>query len=608
MILGEMFRMTQFGFAATFAPVSTRLKWLLAVTVAGASQGAQAQVAGGTTDVRPPTREQAEVPLGKAEAPKPQVNVDSRRAIDAGPCPLRDSTVRVDLQTVRYAAPANETVPPELLQLLAPIGPSVTGDQPIAAVCDIRDAANAALNRAGYVALVQIPPQEITGGELQLTVIAARITDIVVRGDADRYRNALRPRVEQLKALYPLNKRDAERILLLAGDIPGLNVQLVLRAAGTKPGEVIGDMVVDASSVQVIANVQNAGSHQLGRELGTVRADIFGLTGLSDRTFLAVSNSFQFKEQHVIQGGHEFGLGGSGFRLGLRNSYAISQPSIPNLALRSRTIIAGLDLSYPIIRQVSSGLAAFAGVEYLNQETRVRTGQQRVPFTRDRLTIAFARVEGYTGQLRADGTSSWSLVGNAELRQGVNLFNPTPRRQISGGFSPSRFDGNGRATVVRGTLDGSWSPVRGVWLNGSVFGQWSNSALLNLEEFSIGNLTYGRGFDPGANGADRALAYRIEPRVRITDFGSATSAKKIQLEASAFYDSVRIWNRDTGTIETRRTLDSVGGGLRAIVSGRVIFDLTYAKPLKRALSTDRAVPTDRLLFSITTKLLPWRSK
>ncbi len=591
------------------SPVPNRLRWAIAIAVAGSGQSAFGQAVPNVDNTpRIPSREQSEVPVGKSEAPKAQVNVDSRKVAEAGPCPLRDSDVRVNLQTVRYAAPAGETVPPELLRLLAPIGPAVTGDQPIAAVCDIRDSANAALNRAGYVALVQIPPQEVASGELQLTVIAARITDIVVRGNADRYRNALRPRIDQLKALYPLNKSEAERILLLAGDIPGVNVQLVLRGAGTKPGEVIGDMVVDTTPVQLIANVQNAGSRQLGRELGTLRADFFGLTGLSDRTFLAVSNSAQFKEQHVIQGGHELGLGGSGLRVGVRGSYAVSEPSIPNLSLRSRTIIAGLDLSYPIVRQVNSGLAGFAGIEYLNQETRVLTSQQRVPFTRDRISVAFARLEGYTGQLRTDGTSSWSLVGNAEVRQGIGVFNPTPRRQISGGFSPSRFDGNGRATVVRGTVDGSWSVVRGVWLNASAFGQWSSSALLNLEEFSIGNLTYGRGFDPGANGADKVAAFRIEPRARITRYGPGADPKNIQLEVSAFYDSVRIWNKDTGTIETRRTLDSVGGGLRAIVAGRVIFDLTYAKPLKRALSTDRAIPTDRLLFSITTKLLPWRSK
>jgi hemolysin activation/secretion protein len=236
------------------------------------------------------------------------------------------------------------------------------------------------------------------------------------------------------------------------------------------------------------------------------------------------------------------------------------------------------------------------------------TANQRVPFTRDKISIAYARLEGYTGSLRQDGTESWSLRANAEYRQGINVFSPTPKSVISGGFSPSRFDGDGRATEFRGTLDASWSPAHNVWFTGSLFGQYSKKALLNLEEFSIGSLTYGRGYDPGATGADRAVAFRLEPRARLTGAGTAQKPNKIQLEVSAFYDNIRIWNVDQGAIETRRTLDSIGGGIRAIVAGRLVLDLTYAKPLKRALSIDADRPPARLLFSLTTKLLPWRIK
>lgn len=592
--------------------VATRFRWALAslISVGAGNQVASAQAIPGQSGNVPqgPTRQEVEPLKDQVAPPKSKITIDPRSVIEVGPCPLRESDVRVALTEVRFSASGDEKLAPELATLLASVKLAVSGDQPIAAVCDVRDNANTVLRRAGYVASVQIPPQEILNGELQLVVVAARITEIVVRGNADRFRDTLRPRIEQLKALFPLNEHDAERILLLAGDVPGLDVQLVLRSAGTKPGEVIGDMTVQATPIQVIANVQNAGSRQLGRELGTVRADVYGLTGLADRTFLALSNSAQFREQHVIQAGHEMGIGGGGFRIGVRGSYAISEPSIPNLSLRSRSIISGLDLSYPLVRQVSSGLTAWAGFEYINQETKVQSGTSRVPFTRDRISVGFARLEGYTGKLRQDGSTSWSLAGNVEVRKGLNIFNPTPSRTISGGYSPSRFDGNGRATVVRGTFDGTWSPASGISFNASVFGQWTKSALLNLEEFSIGSLTYGRGYDPGANGADRAIAFRLEPRARLTGAGTAARPNKIQLEVSAFYDNAHIWNLDSGAIETKRTLDSIGGGLRAIVAGRLVLDLTYARPLKRALTTDTDRPPARLLFSLTTKLLPWRIK
>ncbi len=590
---------------------SARLSWFLAsVAALGAvSERAAAQAVPGGNTPQAPSREEVEPMRQTPAAPPSTVSVESSKAIETGPCPLRDSNVRVNLQSVKFVGSADQPLAPELAALLGSIRPAVTGDQPIAAVCDLRDAANTALRRARYVASVQIPPQEIGNGELQLVVVAARIVEVVVSGDADRYKNALRPRIEQLKALYPINERDAERILLIAGDVPGIDVQLVLRSAGTKPGEVIGDMTVISSPVQVIANIQNPGSRQLGRELGTIRADFFGLTGMSDRTYLAFSNSAQWKEQHVIQGGHEVGIGASGFRAGVRASYALSRPSIPSVSLKSRSIIAGLDLSYPIVKQVNSGLTAWAGLEYIDQETNTLNGGTPQPFTKDRYTVAYARLDGYAGKLRPDGSSYWSVQGGLEFRQGLNLFNPTPKGfDASSGYSASRIDGDGRASVLRGTLEASVSPAKNVWLNASAFGQWTNSALLNLEEFSLGNLTYGRGYDPGANGSDKAVAFRVEPRVSITGKGTPQKPLKLQAEVFGFYDNVHIWNKDTGTFETRRTLDSIGGGVRLIWAGRMILDVTYAKPLKRALALDMQRPTDRLLVSLTTKLLPWRAR
>ena len=125
-----------------------------------------------------------------------------------------------------------------------------TGDQPIRVVCDIRDQANAALRRDGWVASVQIPAQSIDGGELQLQVVTARITEIRVRGDAGPYASRWRRGIASCSALDPLNERDAERALLLAGDVPGLDVQLSLRPAGTQPGEVIGDLLDHLSALR----------------------------------------------------------------------------------------------------------------------------------------------------------------------------------------------------------------------------------------------------------------------------------------------------------------------------------------------------------------------
>jgi hemolysin activation/secretion protein len=567
-----------------------------------------AQVAEAQTAAAPPpldaaprvSREEVDIAKPERENSASRVSIDSRRAVERGPCPLEESDVQADIQTVRFETPDNSALPPEIARLLAGIGPVTQGQQRIAAVCDIRDRANAALRSGRYIAGVQIPAQEITTGELRLVVVLGRITNVVVNGDPSRFRNTLEARIEEMKSKFPLNETELERLLLITGDTPGLDVTLSLRSAGGQPGELLGELNIEASRGALYLNVQNTGSHQLGRVLATVRGELYGLTGLDDLTYLTYTNSAQWREQHVVQGGHEFALNQKGLRLGGRVSYAESRPSLENLSILTRSVIAGVELSQPLVRQVGKTLRASTGLEYSNQRTVILSSGSRFPFTRDRTSVAYARLDGSIRDPRADGDNNWAFGAGLEVRKGLDILKASPRRQFVNSFSPSRFDGDAKATIVRGELDTSFRLAKGVWFTAQAQGQWSNNALLNLEEFSIGNLTIGRGYDPGSNGGDRVVAFRIEPRVRPID------KRNFRLEFAGFYDNVRFWNLDNGTIETNRKLDSIGGSVRMMFGRRAILDVTYAKPLQRALSTDLTKPTDRILISLTTKLLPWR--
>ncbi len=549
-----------------------------------------------------PGRPQVETPVAPEQAPRATARVDSDGAIASAPCPLQDSQVRIGLTAVRFEAPGGGAVPPVLAGLLAEITPAQTGEQSIAVVCDIRDRANAALQAAGYIASVQIPPQEITDGTLRLVVVAARLIEVRVRGEVGRYRKALAPRIAAIKALDPLNRFEVEKILLLANDIPGVAMTLALRPSGAAPGDVIGDLTVEAQRGSLIANFQNTGSKQIGPWIGSLRGELYGLTGLADRTYVGYSNSLgDWNETRLVQAGHDFGIGSRGIRAGLRFSYADSNPQIPDLDLNSNSLIAGIDITAPLFRTVSRELSATGGFELLNQRTIIRQGAQDIPFTRDRLRIFFLRLDGSTRVLDANGGPRWQLRGRVEARFGADILGASRRGVSVNNFQPSRFDGNPQAIVLRGELEQDLNLGRWFALGASVYGQWANDPLLNLEEFSIGNLTYGRGYDPGSNGADRVIAARIEPRVRLPLF------RKVGVELTGFFDILRIYNLDPGTLETDRELKSAGGGVRFTLPGRMVLDVTYARPLDKVLSTDTARPSDRVLFTLTTKLLPWRS-
>ena len=115
----------------------------------------------------------------------------------------------------------------------------------------------------------------------------AHLAAVRVRGNASGAEKAIAGYLNQLTKQPVFNRFDAERYLLLASDIPGYSVRLTLRPAGTLPGEVIGDVTVQHLPAYVDANVQNSGSHELGPWGGVVRGQVYGLTGLGDRTTLA---------------------------------------------------------------------------------------------------------------------------------------------------------------------------------------------------------------------------------------------------------------------------------------------------------------------------------
>ena len=169
-----------------------------------------------------------------------------------------------------------------------------------------------------------------------------------------------------------------------------------------------------------------------------------------------------------------------------------------------------------------------------------------------------------------------------------------------GGFTPSRFAGDPEAFVVRGGLDVAVPIAGGFSLAGRARGQWADKPLLNFEEFSVGNLSIGRGYDPGATSADRALGLRGEARMRVIDRPAGS------VEAFGFYDSVSIRNLDPGATENKRTLASAGGGLRLFLRGIGALEAIYARPLDPALRTPdapRRAP-DRLLLSLSLQFPP----
>ncbi|QCB43209.1 ShlB/FhaC/HecB family hemolysin secretion/activation protein [Sphingomonas sp. PAMC26645] len=508
-------------------------------------------------------------------------------------CPFEKSGLRLTLDRIEFTRPDGSPLQAPIAAALADLR-APSGQQPITAVCDVRDAANEALRRGGWVASVQIPAQEIADGVLRLQVVTARIVDVRVRGDAGRYEPFLRRRIAAIQALDPLNEREAERILLLAGDVPGLDVALSLRPSNGEAGTVIGDLTVSSRHFALFANAQNYNSSLLGRETVYGRGEIYGLTGLGDITYLGASTTTDFQEQVIVQGGHILQLDDGGTTLGGRATYAWSLPDLGALDLRTNTLIAGLDLARPLFRSVRGNARVRFGLDFVDQISRVGGGDDAVTLTRDKLRVLFAGIDADQQFVNANGRPWLSVSSSLEVRKGLSLFDASQTGFASGELT-SRLEGNSRALVVRGVIDTTLSlgPIFSIAAIGQM--QWANDPLLNYEEFALGSLTIGRGYDPGSNSGDRALGGHVEARADmplVTGLGT---------QVYGFYDHLYLTNLDRARIEGARNFDSVGGGVRVSFPNRLVLDVGYAKPLDRALRLDKERPPARVLVSLTVQ-------
>jgi len=582
------------------------MRTLLAVTAASCAMPAFAQPSA-------PTREEINRPPPPAiEQPRARLSVEG--GVERAPCALD----RPEYQNIRFTL--NDVAFDELRGMTADqlrgAWAQYQGQEiNVAAICEIRDRAATMLREAGYIAAVEVPEQRIEGGRIRFSVLMAKLVGVRVRGEGGRSERLIAGYLNRLTQQAVFNRFDAERYLLLAGDLPGYEVRLALRSAGAARGEVIGEVTVVHSPVMVDLNVQNLGSRELGRWGALLRAQIYGLTGLGDRTTLAIFSTADTDEQQTLQIGHDFRVGSEGLAFGAQLTYSWASPdlNLPGVNIDSRTLFATVEANYPLIRRQTRTLRGAIGVDIINQDIEFND----IPLNRDRLRVAFARLNfdllgldpGNPAYTPAE--PRWRLGFSAEARQGLSVLGASEgcgtgliNCLAPGAVIPTRLEGDPTATVLRGGIAAEYRPMPKLTFAFSLNGQYSAHPLLSFEEFSAGNYTAGRGYDPGALLGDSGVGIQAELR-----FGRKYPRRPDELVAEPylFFDHAWVWNEDLILALGRQQLSSIGAGIRAAWGDRFRIDALVAKPLDRLpFQTERG--DTRFLISLTTRLLPWRSR
>lgn len=438
---------------------------------------------------------------------------------------------------------------------------------------------------AGYPYVrVVLPPQEILNGRVRFQIIEGWVEGVSVLGSSAIAKAQTEARLSALDGKGPLALDDVERTVAQLNDVPGLAARVSIARGKQGPGAM--RLIADAErqDPRVLVNVQNFGSKNLGREGTTLFAHVPGWAPLGDELELAAFNTWESGEQVSGQIAYSRGLTVDGLSARVWASYAEAEPSgaVATLGSTSESLTAGIEATHPIYQRREKSLSGYLGFEAANLKGELFQGA--VPLSKDETRTVYAGLEG---DIAVD---EWSFTGNVELRQGLRWFHASAR----GDANLARSEADPFTRVVSGELLTETPELWGLKAEIDLRGQWANAPLMAIEEFSFGNYTVGRGYDPGAAAGDSAIAAAIT----LSGFEQRFWNDRIGTELVAFYDIGRYWNEDT-TGTPSRTLASAGGGVRLLFNNQVRADITYAHPLDQPRGLGESRPGGRVLFNIT---------
>ena len=559
---------------------------------------ALAQAAGAGLPTREELRAGAPPAAPSSQRPRSRLKVEDR--IEHSPCAL-DAPSYADIHVRLTGADFDNLGPVSPEMLRETWQPYVGKDSPVSVLCRIRDAAATKLRALGYIAAVEVPVQRIADGRVRFAVLYAKVTQVRVVGRPGRDAGLLEHVLARLVDGQVFNRFKAERTVLLAQEIPGYELHLVLKPAGTGAGNMIAEIKVDNTPVMADMVITNLAAPSTGRWGGQFRVAVNGLTGLADQTTLSAYSTSDFREQQIYQLGHQMLLGASGLELAGHVTLALTRPDLGAAVppIFARTVYANAELKYPFVKHQASTLSGTLGLDVVNQDVQFAGA----PLSRDRVRIAYARLDYDALDLAGRGPNGsvlWRVKANAELRHGLSIFGASPNCVTQtaictapGFVPPGVSNGNPQATVFRAELTVDVRPLS--WLSVSLAPriQLSSDPVYAFEQFQLGNYSVGRGFDPGALTGDKGAAFTAELRGPLF---RPSRKFAFTVQPYAFSDNGWVW-KSLSPVPNPQELHSLGGGAR-VDFGRARLDLSAGIPVSTlAGETARRSPLFLMTFS-----------
>lgn len=434
---------------------------------------------------------------------------------------------------------------------------------------------------AGYILTqVVVPPQTIDGGNVTLRVVEGFIDQVRVQqseGAGNVNMGNIEAYASQIRTGGPLNVRHLERELLIINDLPGVSARSVLSPSPSVTGAADLLIVVEYDPIDGLIGLDNFGSRYLGPTQLSAAVTLNSMLGLNEaitaQTVLAPVNSERELAYGALSYEQPVGIYGTKFKI--FGSAADTEPGwdLDRFNVRGHAWVLSAGLTHPIIRTRNENLSVRGTLDW----RKVKSSNIIEPTRTDR--IVAARIGGrYEFLDMLLGVAANTI--DAEWSSGLDLFGASDK----GDANLTRARGNPQFSKVEVDLQRLQRITGSVNLLLGARGQYTGQNLLSSEEFGIGGINGGRGYDPSEITGDKGIAAKVEVQWKEPVKFENNFLRTYQLYS--FYDVGTVWNNDaTTSLQKRDSIASVGLGVRADLPYGVEAGVAVAQPLTRRVQT-----------------------
>lgn len=387
------------------------------------------------------------------------------------------------------------------------LGRPMTGDT-LAELAGSLSRAYSKSNVALYT--IAIPEQDFANDVVEVLLTEGRVAQVAINAPRGRHR-LLAARAGRMTVEDPLTRATFERQFTLMRAIPGLTIEPQF-SDPQNDGALKLAITPKQKRRKITAGFSNRGVDLTGDGQFDLNAEFYGLAGEGDQLTLGLSAASDFKRYRYAAAGYQAPLTASGLTFSANAAWLETRPR--GFADKGAAKLAGVSLSYPLVRGFRRAVDLSLGVDGINSDNAVLGNLIATERTR--------AVRAAAGIVDAREKRSWSA--SAAVSQGIDMLGA----RVIEPYAEKGFRKiNGAASVTQAV-------GKRVSVRFNLSGQYSGDRLPAAERFSVGGEALGRAFDTAFLTADKGAGALGELAVRPVGGGTFATS-----ELYAFAD--RAW-------------------------------------------------------------------